>query len=89
MTVLAPVAPGVTTGGLKVAVAPAGKPEADIVTLLLNVPIGGTPIETLTGVPGVAATGAAGAVTLNCGTDEVIVIVVGAEVEVAEVEVPE
>src|SRR5215475_1416323 len=66
MIVVAPDAPGVTTGGLKVAVAPAGNPEADMVTLLLKVPMGGTPIVMATGVPGVAETGAVGAVTLNC-----------------------
>ena len=90
MTVVAPAEPGVTTGGLKVAVAPAGKPEADIVTLLLKVPMGGTPIVTSTGLPGVAVTGAVGAVTLNCGSDAgVSVIDTAAEVEVADVELPE
>ena len=93
MTVLAPVEPGVTTGGLKVAVAPAGNPDADIVTWLLKAPIGGTPIVTATGVPGVAATGAVGAVTLNCGVVTTVaglsVIVIASEVEVADVELPE
>jgi hypothetical protein len=89
MTVVAPAEPGVTTGGLNVAVAPAGKPEADIVTLLLKVPMGGTPIGTLSGVPGVATTAAVGAVTMNSGTAGLIVMVTAAEVEVADVEVPE
>ena len=88
ITVFAPFEPGVTTGGLNVAVAPAGNPEADIVTLLLKVPIGGMPIVTLTGVPGVAAIGAAGAVTLNCAA-ALNVIITAADVEVAEVELPE
>ena len=87
MTVVAPVEPGVTTGGLKVAVAPAGNPEADIVTRLLKeVPIGGTLIVTLTELPGVAESGAGGAVTLNCWAT---VTVKGAEVEPCEEILPE
>jgi hypothetical protein len=35
MTVGAPALPGVTVGGLKIAIAPAGRPDADIVTRLL------------------------------------------------------
>jgi hypothetical protein len=34
ITVPAPEAPGVTVGGAKVSVAPAGRPEADMVTTL-------------------------------------------------------
>jgi hypothetical protein len=87
MTVVAPVDPGVTTGGLKVAVAPAGNPEADMVTWLLKeLPIGGTLIVTLTELPGVAERGAGGAVTLNCGAS---VTVKADEVEPADVELPE
>jgi hypothetical protein len=87
MTVVAPVDPGVTTGGLKVAVAPAGNPEADMVTWLLKeLPIGGTLIVTLTELPRAAEIGAGGAVTLNCGAS---VTVKADEVEPADAELPE
>ena len=36
---VAPVPPGVTTGGVKTAVAPVGRPAADRVTGKLNVPV--------------------------------------------------
>src|SRR5580658_8459485 len=77
--VATPEAPGTTVGGLKVAVAPGGRPLADIVTMLLNEPFrGGTVTMTCTEPPSAAVTGAAGAVTAYAG---LIVSVDAAEVE--------
>jgi hypothetical protein len=65
MTVGAPALPGVTVGGLKVATAPGGRPEADIVTTLSKAPPrGGTEILKVAIPPGATVTGAAGAVTV-------------------------
>lgn len=87
ITVVAPVCPGVTIGGLKVAVAPAGNPEADITTWLVkDVPTGGTLIVMLSELPGVAENGVGGAVTLNCWAT---VRVTTAEVDSPKVELPE
>jgi hypothetical protein len=66
ITVGAPALPGVTLGGLNVAVAPGGSPEAESVTTLLNAPpSGGTVIFTVTAPPGATVTGVVGAVTAN------------------------
>jgi hypothetical protein len=66
ITVGAPALPGVTVGGLKVAVAPAGRPEADRVTTLLNAPpSGGTVMSTVAAPPDATGTAVAGAVTVN------------------------
>jgi hypothetical protein len=63
--VAAPLIPGVTVGGLNVAVAPGGSPEADIVTTLLKEPpSGGTVTGIATEPPSAAVTGTAGAVTI-------------------------
>ena len=65
ITVGAPAVPGVTVGGLKVAVAPAGSPEAESVTTLLNAPPkGGTVRLILTEPPGATGTGVVGPVTV-------------------------
>ena len=64
ITVLAPDAPGTTVGGAKVAVAPAGRPEADMVTTLSkDPPRGGTMISMSTDPPALTVNGLAGAVT--------------------------
>ena len=58
ITVLRPVDPGITVGGLNVAVAPGGKPVTDIVTTALYAPpIGGTVIVMLTEPPWVSEYG--------------------------------
>ena len=63
-TVVAPTVPGVTVGGLNVAVAPDGNPDTDIVTVPLNVPpTGGTAIVICAVLPDAADTGAAGPVS--------------------------
>lgn len=74
----APVVPGVTVGGLNVAVAPGGSPVADIVTTLLNgPPSGGTVMPITTEPPSAAVNGVAAAVTayatvtVSVSTDEV------------------
>jgi hypothetical protein len=66
ITVGAPALPGVTVGGLNVAVAPGGNPEAERVTMLLNAPpSGGTVRLTVTNPPGATMTGVAGPVTVK------------------------
>src|SRR5579863_8012591 len=65
ITVGAPALPGVTVGGLKVAMAPGGSPLADRVTTLLKAPpTGGTVTLIATEPPSVTVTGAGGAVTV-------------------------
>jgi hypothetical protein len=65
-TVGAPAAPGVTAGGLNVAVAPSGSPRAESATTLSNAPpTGGTVTLISTIAPWEAVTGAAGAVTVK------------------------
>lgn len=83
----APEAPGITVGGVKVAVAPAGKPEADMVTTLSKEPpMGGTVMLMSTEPPAWTVKGLPGAVTANVvATSRPI----SAEVEVAEPELPE
>ena len=88
-TVVAPAVPGVTTAGLKLAVAPAGSPVADIVTALLNgPPTGGTVIGILTEPPCAMVNGVCVAVTLKLAP-AVTVIGIIAEVDVPEVPLPE
>ena len=56
---VAPEAPGVTVGGAKVAVAPAGRPEADMMTTLSKAPpMGGTAISMSTDPPALTVNGA-------------------------------
>ncbi len=88
-TVVAPDAPGVTMGGVKVAVAPAGKPEADIVTTLSKgPPMGGTVMLISTEPPAFTVNDDAGAVTEKVEAD-VTVTSSPIEVEVAKPALPE
>src|ERR1700722_19413229 len=62
ITVCGPAGPGATVGGLKMAVAPAGSPEAESVTVLLNAPPrGGTLMLTVTNPPSGTSNGVPGA----------------------------
>ena len=83
--VVLPFAPGVTVGGLNDAVAPAGKPEADMVTGLLNAPpSGGTVTLTLTEPPSWdTVAGVVGAATVNAGVTACETAVEVAEAKVA------
>ena len=66
ITVVAPAVPGVTVGGLNVAVAPGGSPVAESVTTLSKAPpTGGTERLTDTDPPGAIVTGVVGAVTVK------------------------
>ena len=65
MTVVSPSAPGVTVGGLNVAVAPGGRPLAASVTTLLNAPpSGGTVTVICTEPPSATSNGVCGAATV-------------------------
>lgn len=87
MTVVAPAAPGVTVGGTNVATAPAGKPEADMVTTpVKEVPSGATWIVTFAEPPDATSIGAAGAVSAYEG---LITRLNAADVEGAELVLPE
>lgn len=88
-TVVAPVVPGVTTAGAKLAVAPGGSPVADMVTALLNgPPTGGTIIGMLTDPPCANTKGVCGAVTLKLAA-AFTVIGMTAEVDAPEDALPE
>lgn len=57
--------PGVTVGGLNVAVAPGGSPVAESVTTLLNAPpSGGTVMLMVAAPPGATGTGVVGPLTV-------------------------
>src|SRR5271156_1839005 len=74
-------------GGVNTAIAPGGNPVADNVTGRLNVPpSGGTVSGKVTSAPCGTVTGAGGATTMNPGAT---VTIDAAEVEVAEVALPE
>jgi hypothetical protein len=86
ITVVAPAAPGVTVGGLKVTVAPAGSPEAESVTTLSNAPpSGGKVILMVAAPPGATGTGVVGAVTVKA---VVTVSLTAEEVEAANPALP-
>src|SRR5579863_5520495 len=83
----APPDPGLTVGGLKVAVAPAGRPLADMVTTLLNAPpSGGTVTGMVTKPPSATETGVAGATTVYAAS---IVSVTADELEPSKMALPE
>jgi hypothetical protein len=87
MTVGAPEVPGVTVGGLKVTVAPAGRPVADILTTLLKQPPnGGTVTFTTTAPPADTVTRGGTADTVKSAET---VSVTTEDVEVAKLALPE
>jgi hypothetical protein len=64
MFVVVPVLPGITVGGAKDAMAPGGKPIADMVTTLLKgLPVGATLTRMATAPPGATSNGVCGAET--------------------------
>ena len=86
-TVVAPAAPGVTVGGLNVAVLPAGSPVADMVTTLVKEPPNGATLTlTLTILPAATVIGVVGAVIAKVG---VITRFTAADVDPADATLPE
>jgi hypothetical protein len=82
----APVRPGVTVGGLNVALAPGGSPVAESVTTPSNAPpSGGTVMSMVAAPPGATGTGAVGAVTVK---EAVTVSLTAEEVEAAKPALP-
>ena len=85
-TVGAPSVPGVTVGGVKVAVAPGGSPEAESVTMLSNgPPRGGMVRAKVAAPPGATETGVDGPVTAKAA---ITVSVTAKEVEAAKPALP-
>lgn len=86
-TVVAPAAPGVTVGGLNVAVSPAGSPVSDMLTTLVKEPPNGaTLILTLTMPPAATVIGVVGPVIAKAG---LITRFTGADVDPADAALPE